>query len=346
MIKPNSLQKGDKVALVSLSSGIFGEEESKERLQRTINNLQNIFGLEVVIMPNALIGKKETYEHPELRAKDFMDAFKDKSIKAIFALTGGDDTIRLLPYIDFDVIRNNPKIFMGFSDTTINHFMMYKAGVMSYYGPAVGVEFSLNNVLEKNIYTVINTLFEPNENMNLPHHNVLANDPIDFSLGLDIKEDNKGYEVIQGSGKIQGHLLGGCIDVFTMMNGTEIWPSKEEWKNKILFIETSEEQPSPSLIKYMFYNLGAQDILNNINGILIGRPKDGKYYEEYNEVIKEVTRIYNCEHLPIISNCHFGHAWLWNILPLGINVEIDCNNKKICFLESPTNKIINNKKIK
>ena len=93
----------------------------------------------------------------------------------------------------------------------------------------------------------------------------------------------------------------------------------------------------------MFYNLGAQGILNNINGILIGRPKDGKYYEEYNEVIKEVTRIYNCEQLPIISNCHFGHAWLWNILPLGINVEIDCNNKKICFLESSTNKLINNK---
>ena len=100
MIKPTNLNKGDKVALVSLSSGIFGEEKSKERLQRTINNLQNIFGLEVVIMPNALIGKENVYNHPELRAKDLMDAFKDDSIKAIFTLTGGDDTIRILPYID------------------------------------------------------------------------------------------------------------------------------------------------------------------------------------------------------------------------------------------------------
>ena len=63
-----------------------------------------------------------------------MNAFKDKSIKGVINAIGGDDTIRLLPYIDFDVIKNNPKIFMGFSDTTVNHFMMYKAGLVSYYG--------------------------------------------------------------------------------------------------------------------------------------------------------------------------------------------------------------------
>ena len=63
-----------------------------------------------------------------------MNAFKDPSIKAIINAIGGDDSIRLLPYIDFDVIKNNPKIFMGFSDTTSNHLMMYKAGLVSYYG--------------------------------------------------------------------------------------------------------------------------------------------------------------------------------------------------------------------
>ena len=189
MIKPECLKKGDKVALVSLSSGMFGDEGCKERLQRTIDNIQNIFGLEVVIMPNALIGSNNTYNHPELRAKDLMDAFKDDSIKAIFTLTGGDDTIRILPYIDFEVIRNNPKIFMGFSDTTTNHFMMYKAGITSYYGPAAGVEFSLSNVQEENINTVINTLFNPTDNHMLDSYSVVSNDPKDWSIGLlDIKD--------------------------------------------------------------------------------------------------------------------------------------------------------------
>ena len=335
MLKPESLKKGDKIALVSLSSGIFGEEECKERLERAIANIQNILGLEVVIMPNALIGKKEIYEHPELRAQDLMDAFKDEEIKAIWTLTGGDDTIRLLPYIDFEVIKNNPKIFIGFSDTTVNHFMMYKAGVTSFYGPAAGVEYSLINLPKEDIDTVINTLFEEKENIELKHYDTKADDPEDWSKGITIKEDKTGYEVIQGQGKVKGKLLGGCIDVFTMMMGTSIWPTKEEWKEKILFIETSDDKPEPNLVKYILYNMGVQGILNNINGILVGRPKDGKYYNEYNEVIKEVTRIFKRTDLPIISNCHFGHAWLWNMMPLGTEIEIDCDNKKLLLTESP-----------
>lgn len=92
-------------------------------------------------MPYALKGSDFIAEHPELRAKDFMDAFSDKSISAIFTAVGGDDTIRILPYIDLDIIKNNPKIFMGYSDSTINHFMLYKAGVVSFYGPSVLCEF-------------------------------------------------------------------------------------------------------------------------------------------------------------------------------------------------------------
>lgn len=336
MIKPESLKVGDKVALVSLSSGGLGDEKNKDRLQRTVNNIQNILGLEVVFTPNALIGSKEVYEHPELRAKDLMDAFNDDSIKAIWTLTGGNDTIRLLPYIDFDVIKNNPKIFMGFSDTTANHFMMYKAGLTSYYGPAAGVEFSLKEMFTENTDTIINTLFNPQDTMKLPHHDIKANDPEDWSKGITKLKDSMGYEVIQGSGIVTGNLLGGCIDVFPMIMGTSIWPSVEEWKNKILFIETSEEQPSPNLIKYIFYNLGAQGILNNINGILVGRPKDGKYYQEYNDVIKEVTRIYGRSDLPVITNCHFGHAWLWNILPYGEKISINCDEKTLILKECPT----------
>lgn len=335
MIKPNKLQKNDKVALVSLSSGIFGDENCKERLDRTINNLKTIFDIELVIMPNALKGSKYLYEHPEVRAKDLMDAFLDKDIKAIFTFTGGDDTIRLLPYIDFDIIKNNPKIFMGFSDTTINHFMMYKAGLISYYGPAAGVEFSLPNVEQENIDTVLNTLFKVNNNLELNHYLKYANDPLDWSTSiLDIEKDEKGYELIQGSGIVTGKLLGGCIDTFNMMMGTNIWPEINEWKDKILFIETSDEQPDPSGIKRILYNMGVQGIFNNIKGILVGRPKNGKYYEEYNELLKEITRIFNAKDLPILSNCHFGHAWLWNIMPLGLEIKVDYDNKKICLNES------------
>ena len=142
MIKPKRLEKGDKVAIVSLSRGMLGEEMFIHKYEIAKKRLEE-YGLEVVTMPNALKGIEYLYLHPEARAKDLMDAFKDPEIKAIFNAIGGDDTIRLLPYIDYEVIRNNPKIFTGYSDTTTNHFMMYKAGLVSYYGLSV-----MNNISE------------------------------------------------------------------------------------------------------------------------------------------------------------------------------------------------------
>lgn len=72
-------------------------------------------------MPNALKGSEYLSKHPEARAKNFMDALKYKNIKGIICNIGGTDTIRLLPYIDFDIIKSNLKVFMGYSDTTVNH---------------------------------------------------------------------------------------------------------------------------------------------------------------------------------------------------------------------------------
>ena len=106
-----------------------------------------------------------------------------------------------------------------------------------------------------------------------------------------------------------------------------------------------DDKPEPNLIKYIMYNLGTQGILNNINGILIGRPKNGVYYKEYNDVIKEVTRVFGRSDLPIIANCHFGHAWLWNIMPYGETVSIDCDNKTITLKECPVKDINEEKKL-
>jgi muramoyltetrapeptide carboxypeptidase LdcA involved in peptidoglycan recycling len=96
MLKPKRLKKGDKVAIVSLSGGSLGDKEKIHKYKIAKKRLEDDFGLEVVCMENALKGTEYLYSHPEARAKDFMDAFKDKTIKAIFNSIGGDDTIRLL----------------------------------------------------------------------------------------------------------------------------------------------------------------------------------------------------------------------------------------------------------
>ena len=108
MIKPPVLKPGDKVATVSLSWGGAGDPEILWRYEQGKKQLEETFGFEVVEMANTLKGTEYVYNHPEARAADLMAAFLDPEIKGIFTCIGGIESIRTLPYIDFDVIKNNP----------------------------------------------------------------------------------------------------------------------------------------------------------------------------------------------------------------------------------------------
>lgn len=342
MIKPQKLNKGDTVAIVSLSSGLAGEPALIHRYELGKKRLEEEFGLKIKTMPNALKGIEYLDKHPEARAKDLMDAFKDKEVKAIISNIGGDDSIRLLPYIDFDVIKDNPKILMGYSDTTTIHFMMYKAGLMSYYGPVVMCEFAENKEMHEYTKKYVNeVLFENKENIKITSSPKWTSEYLDWSIkennNISRKMQNEihGYEILQGEGSFEGELLGGCLDVFQMFVGTKIWPSLDEWKDKILFLETSEEEPTPDFVRYTLLNMAAIGIFDVIKGIIVGKPKNEAYYEEYKEVYKKVVGEVN-PNLPILYNINIGHADPMCIFPLGLKVKVDMDKKEITFLEKPT----------
>ena len=342
MIKPKMLRKGDKIAIVSLSWGGLGDKNLIHKYYIAKERLENDFGLEVITMPNALKGTKYIYNHPEKRAEDLMNAFKDESIRGIFCAIGGDDTIRLLPYIDYEIIKNNPKIFMGYSDTTVNHFMMNKAGLVSFYGPSIMAEFGeYVKMFDYTKEAVKNILFNECENYEIKSSEIWSSDYLDWdekniNISKKLIKELHGYEILQGSGVITGKLLGGCIDVFPMIVGTEIWPTKEEWKDKILLIETSEDRPNPIYITYYLRNLGALGIFDEIKGIIVGKPQAEQYYEEYKEVYKKVLKEFNKETLPVLYNVNIGHSESIGILPLGTEIEVDFDKKKIYLKESPT----------
>jgi len=192
MIKPKKLEKGDTIAIVSLSSGMAGDKQFKHRYELGKRRIEEL-GLNVVTMQNALKGSKFLYNHPEARAKDFMDAIKDRNIKAIISNIGGDDTIRILPYIDFKSIKQNPKIFLGYSDSTVNHFMMYKAGVSSYYGPAVMSEFAENKKMHEYTLKYLKEVFFQNkENIKVISSSKWTSEYLDWS---DEKNDNKARKM-------------------------------------------------------------------------------------------------------------------------------------------------------
>lgn len=358
MIKPKILKKGDKVAIVSLSAGILGESKFIHKYYIAKKRLEEEFGLEVVAMPNALKGAAYLANNPKARADDLMLALKDKSIKAIICAIGGSDTYKLLPYIDFNVIKENPKIFTGFSDSTIDHLMFYKAGVTSFYGPNIMCNFGeYTKMFDYEVNAVKEMLFKDNEKYEIKSSPVWSNETIWWDENNVNKQkgtivDNKGYEVIQGKGKVEGTLFGGCIDSLTQLLGYaeseegkenakeakelnekyNLFPSTEELKNTILFIETSDEFPTPDKLEDMLNIFINRGIIDAINGIIVGKPKEEKYYEEYKEVYKKVVGNKRKD-LPVIYNVNFGHAQPIGIIPYGVKCELDLDNKKITLKE-------------
>ena len=126
------------IAIVSLSSGVLGEGFVAHEVEIGLKRLRN-YGLNVRFMPHALKGLAYVKNHPEDRAADLLAALRDPEIDMILCALGGDDTYRLLPYLfEHDALRQavHNKIFLGFSDTTINHLMLHKVGLNTFYGQA------------------------------------------------------------------------------------------------------------------------------------------------------------------------------------------------------------------
>ena len=345
MIKPKRLRAGDHVAIVSLSWGGLGDEKYIHKYELARNRLHDEFGLIAEPMPHALAGSEFVASHPELRARDLNAAFLDDRYSAVFSAIGGDDTIRILPYIDFDALRNNPKVFMGYSDTTINHFMLHKAGLVSFYGPSVMCEFG--EYVKMNDYTssaVKSVLFGDTRGYEIEPSGYWAPEQVEWdennlSVPNRYITDPRGYELISGDrgAVVRGKLLGGCIYVFMMAVGTEIWPGLDDWRGAILMLETSEDKPSPTFVRYALRNLAAMGILSVVSAIIVGKPQGEVYYDEYKQTLVDV--VVNEEgltQLPILYNVNFGHAAPIGVFPLGVEIELDCRSLSLTLVESAT----------
>jgi len=341
MLKPPKLNLGDKVATVSLSWG--GPSVFPHRYQIGVQQLQKEFDLQVVEMPNTLKDASWLAKNPKARADDLMQAFSDSAIKGIIATIGGEDSIRLLPYVDFTVIRNNPKIFMGYSDTTINHLMCYKAELVSFYGPSIMTEFAENGgIFPYVVQSVRKTLFSSDVIGEIKPGADWAVEMLDWGNpdNQNIKRKlnpSTGWKFLQGTGLRRGHLIGGCIEVFDWARGTNIFP--DHWQNAILFIETSEDAPPPSYVRYTLRAFASMGVLNQLAGILFGRPGGHQVpvedFEKYDQAILDVVRDENeLTDLPIITHMDFGHTSPMFVLPYGLQAEIDYDNQRFSILEN------------
>ena len=338
------------VAIVSLSSGITGEPSVQHEVEIGLRRLRE-YGLKVRFMPNALKGLEYVEAHPEKRAEDLLQAFRDPETDMILCAIGGDDTYRLLPYLfDHDELRNavSDKIFLGFSDTTINHLMLHKVGLKTFYGQAflpdlceIGPEMLpySRHYFEELITTGGIREVRPSS---VWYEERKSFDPSEVGTELTAHPD-RGFELLQGPAVFSGKILGGCIcslyDFFIGERYTDmpvlcekygLFPDREEWRGRILLLETSEEKPSPEKYRQALTYLKDRGVFDAVSGVLTGKPMDETWDKEYKALLTEVI---DRPDLPVVCNVNIGHAQPRCILPFGAEARVDAENQVITFSE-------------
>ena len=340
LIKPPALKKGDHIAILSPSWG--GASVYPHRYESGIKQLETIFGLKAVEFPCTKASVAELAKNPQKRAKDFNDAINNPEIKGIITTIGGDDSVRLLPYIDYEAIRKNPKPFIGYSDPTTLHFAFLKAGVSSFYGPAILSTFAENGgMFEYAKHSFEKTLFAKETIGEIEPSAEWTDETLDWGTPSLQKqkrkrEKNNGYKFLQGTEPVSGHLIGGCLEVLEMLKGTPVWPDLKQWEDGIFFIDLSEEAPSPTYLIRCLRNYMASGILPLLKGVLMGRPCNVKKsdFSTYDDALITAIRTEAGLNIPVVSRMDFGHTDPICTLPYGAMIEINPLKKTVSILES------------
>ena len=337
-IKPPRLRGGDLVAAVSMSRGL--PAVFPHRYETGKRQLENTFGVKVIEAPNTLKEPDWLYRNPKARADDLHWALLNPEVRAIVSTIGGDDSVRILPYVHPEIIRENPKILMGFSDTTIMLSAFMRERIVSYYGPSIMCDLAENCGITKYVRQAVRrTLFE-GDPFDLKPADRWTEERLEWS---DPKLQNRrrnfvqgaGWKWLQGSTAVTGRLVGGCIDVLEFIKSTEWWPSQQFWKDAILFLDISGDVPSPKVVGRWLRNYGSQGILQKLSGILFARAigykseMRAKLHAEIVGILGEFER----QDMPVVADLDFGHTSPQSLLPIGCRASIDPSAQRIRVIE-------------
>lgn len=304
-MKPARLKEGDLIALITPASTPSNEERIEKGKQYLIDK-----GFRVETTPNCCAVRGNLAGSDDERIWDIHWAFNNSEVKAIMALRGGYGAGRLLPGIDYSVIRNNPKIFSGFSDiTTLQMAYLAKTGLVSFAGPMVAVDFggTVSDYTAKGFFDIVSKGWK-------------GEVPLPDGLSL---EGN-------GKGSAKGVIVGGNLAVFCGMMGSSYLPDPE---GKIFFFEDVTEPPYR--IDRFLNNLRLAEYFEKAAGFIFGQFTEGETDDSPTLTQEEVFSDYlSMINKPVITNFPFGHVDDLFTIPFGIEVDINSNNPSVVYLES------------
>ncbi len=337
LINPSKIKKGDLIAIISPSAGLGAI--FPHRMQKGKEMLEEL-GFKVIFSENALKIKDWVSADPEARAMDINNVFKRTDVRAIICSIGGNHSNQILKYLDFNLIRKNPKIFLGYSDITIiNYALAKKSNLRTFYGPCLMPEFGeYPKILPYTLEYFLKATTKIEALGKISPSELWTDEFLDWAQKKDLESPRKlfksnGYHWWK-EGFSEGMIWGGAIPSINHLAGTDYWINHEK---AIFFIDIPEgDHPEqsfslPWLDSYLsdLDNLG---IFSKISGLIIGRPY--KYRENEESKLKEIILNYTKNYsYPILYNVNIGHTSPIITLPLGVRVKIDSRNNLFEILE-------------
>lgn len=323
---PPKLRVGDTIRVIapSQSLGIISEDVKQGAEQR----LKDL-GLKVTYGAHVYERDEDDSSRILSRVLDLHEAFLDPDVKAVFSVIGGYNCNQLLPYIDWELIRTHPKIFIGYSDTTaLQNALLARSGLVTYSGPAFST-FGQRKYFEYTLEQFKACLFSA--------------DPVEVPIATFWSEDawyldqenrqlipHEGRWVIQ-SGEAEGTVVGGNLGTFALLQGTPFFPHVP---GMILCLEETAEADFPVIERRMESLLQVLD-QTEIRGILIGR------FQKASNVSRACLERFCGRHpelkgIPIIANVDFGHTSPLMTFPIGGRVQMKADLKDDTYISIQT----------
>lgn len=312
IIKPPRLKEGDRIALVAPGSYI-----SEKELQDSVTNLSDL-GFQVTFSEKLTLQNGYFSGTDQQRADDLMDMFEREDVDAIMCVRGGYGCARILPLLDYSVIKKHPKILIGYSDVTALLYGIFrKTGLITFHGPVATSTFN-----EFTVNSFKNVLMNPESVTKF----INANPPSD--------ENVYGVKTIV-EGKAKGRLIGGNLSIMVSLIGTRY---DIDYSNKIIFIEEIGEEPYR--IDRMLTQLIQADKFKNASGVMMGifskcepKEKDPSFSKSFS-LMEVLTDRFAGMKIPVVYGMSFGHIKDKFTIPFGIRAELNTTEQTLTLLES------------
>lgn len=319
---PAKLKIGDEVRIIAPAQSMaLISKENREMANRRFADL----GLKLTFGKHIEESDEFMSSSIESRVKDLHEAFEDKNVKAILTVIGGFNSNQLLKYIDWDLIRNNPKIFCGYSDITVlNNAIFAKAGLVTYSGPHYST-FAQKLYFDYTLEHFKKCLMQDGS-FELNPSEIWTDDQWYKDQDNRNVIKNDGWWIIN-EGKAQGIILGANLCTFNLLQGTEYFPNFKE--DTILFIEDDDMVGEGFAVSFDrdFQSVIHQPGFENVKGMVIGRCQLSSKMtrEKLEKIILSKKELKN---IPIIANVDFGHTSPMITFPIGGVAEMQADKDK------------------